>query len=50
MLGDLVMATDPETGESGPRKVVDLIRHSGPHLIVAARLSDGSTIDATDQH
>ena len=49
-LGDTVMATDPETGESGPRKVVDLIRHSGPHTMVAVRLADGATIDATAQH
>lgn len=49
-LGDLVMATDPETGETGPRKVVDLIRHSGPHRMVAVRLADGTTIDATDRH
>lgn len=49
-LGDKVMATDPETGETGPRKVVDLIRHGGLHTMVAVRLSDGSTIDATDRH
>jgi len=49
-LGDEVMATDPETGETGPRKVLDLIRHGGLHTMVAARLSDGSAIDATDRH
>ncbi len=49
-LGDEVMATDPETGETGPRKVIDLIRHGGLHTMVAVRLSDGSTIDATDGH
>jgi hypothetical protein len=49
-LGDRVMAEDPETGERGPRKVVDLIRHSGPHTMVAVRLADGATIDATDRH
>lgn len=49
-LGDKVMATDPETGETGPRKVIDLIRHGGQHTMVAVRLSDGSTIDATDRH
>lgn len=49
-LGDWVMAADPKTGETGPRKVIDLIRHSGPHTLVAVRLSDGSTIDATDKH
>jgi hypothetical protein len=49
-LGDRVIATDPETGKTGPRKVVDLIRHGGWHTMVAVRLSDGSTIDATDRH
>ncbi|WP_325605818.1 polymorphic toxin-type HINT domain-containing protein [Nocardioides sp.] len=49
-LGDKVMATDPETGETGPRKVVDLIRHGGLHTMVAVRLSSGTTIDATDHH
>ena len=49
-LGDRVMATDPLTGTSGPRNVIDLIRHSGPHTMVTVRLVDGSTIEATDQH
>lgn len=49
-LGDWVMATDPETGEAGPRKVTDLIRHGGWHTMVAVRLVDGTTIDATDRH
>lgn len=48
--GDWVMATDPITGRRGPRKVVDLIRHDGLHTMVAIRLADGSTIDATDRH
>jgi hypothetical protein len=49
-LGARVMATDPITGERGPRRVLDLIRHSGQHTMVAVRLGDGSTIDATDHH
>jgi hypothetical protein len=49
-LGDKVMATDPETGEQGPRTVIDLIRHGGAHTMVAVRLTDGTTIDATDGH
>lgn len=49
-LGDLVTAADPTTGERGPRQVVDLIRHSGQHSMVAVRFADGSTIDATDRH
>ena len=49
-LGDLVMATDPITGQRGPRRVLDLIRHGGLHTMVAIRLADGSTIDSTDRH
>src|SRR5690606_28258083 len=49
-LNDMVRATDPETGQAGARRVIDLIRHGGVHTMVAVRLEDGSTIDATDQH
>ncbi len=49
-VGDSVMAADPETGETGPRKVIDFIRHGGLHTMVAVHLADGSTIDATDRH
>ena len=49
-LGDKVMAADPVTGVEGPRKVVDLIRHSGVHVMVAVHLSDGSVLNATDHH
>lgn len=49
-LGDEVIATDPETGEQGPRKVIDLIRHAGLHTMVDIELSDGSQVDATDEH
>lgn len=49
-LGDEVIATDPETGEQGPRKVIDLIRHGGLHTMVDIQLSDGSQVDATDEH
>jgi RHS repeat-associated protein len=49
-LGDKVMATDPETGKTVPRNVIDLIRHDGLHTMIAVRLSDGSTINATDLH
>lgn len=45
-----MVATDPVTGETGPREVVDLIRHSGWHTMVAVGLADGTTIDATDLH
>ncbi|WP_232547631.1 Hint domain-containing protein [Propioniciclava soli] len=49
-LGDKVMASDPLTGERGPRRAVDLIRHGGLHSMVAVPLADGTTIDATDHH
>ncbi|MFT3969002.1 MAG: polymorphic toxin-type HINT domain-containing protein [Micropruina sp.] len=49
-LGERVWATDPKTGEEGPRAVTDLIRHSGSHVMVQVSLADGTTIDATDGH
>ena len=49
-LGDLVQAADPETGQRGARKVIDLIQHTGQHAMVAIHLTDGTTIDATDHH
>jgi hypothetical protein len=49
-LRDWVLARDPITGERGARQVIDLIRHSGAHTMVAVRLADGATIDATDHH
>jgi hypothetical protein len=44
------MAADPITGQRGPRQVLDLIRHGGEHTMIAVRLADGTTIDATDHH
>ncbi|WP_402462181.1 polymorphic toxin-type HINT domain-containing protein [Isoptericola aurantiacus] len=49
-LGDEVIATDPETGEQGPREVIDLIRHGGLHTMVDVELADGSQVDATSEH
>ena len=49
-VGDLVQATDPETGESGPRPVSKLIMHGGDHVMVDVVLADGSVIAATDHH
>lgn len=49
-LGDKVFASDPETGQQGSRKVTDLIRHGGLHTMVDVELSDGSEVDATDEH
>ncbi|MFD8917445.1 RHS repeat-associated core domain-containing protein [Streptomyces sp. NPDC059569] len=55
-VGDKVLATDPETGESGPREVTTLIQGSGDKsltdITVAATTEDGkpAKITATDGH
>jgi Pretoxin HINT domain len=49
-VGDRVLATDPETGETAARPVTRLIRHGGKHTMVDVGLADGSTISATDHH
>ena len=49
-VGDKVLATDPETGETKGEPVVQLIRHSGEHGMVLVRLADGSVLDSTDGH
>ena len=48
-IGDYVWATDPETGEAGPRRVVDTIIGGGTKELVDINIV-GSTITATDQH
>lgn len=57
VVGDQVMATDPQTGDKRPRTVKTLIRNTGPHLMVAvgtnkagAENTTSDTIDATDNH
>jgi RHS repeat-associated protein len=49
-VGERVLATDPETGETAARPVTKLIRHGGKHTMVDVGLADGSTISATDHH
>ncbi|WP_148616435.1 polymorphic toxin-type HINT domain-containing protein [Nocardioides rubriscoriae] len=49
-VGDRVMATDPETGETKAEPVVQLIRHSGQHQMVQISLTDGSVLDSTGGH
>ncbi|MFJ7415614.1 RHS repeat-associated core domain-containing protein [Streptomyces sp. NPDC098077] len=54
-VGDKVLATDPETGESGPRKVTALIEGSGKKQLVdiSVQSPDGSTdniVSATEGH
>ncbi len=48
--GNTVLAADPVTGERGSREVTDLIRHGGPHTMVAVQLAGAGQIDATDKH
>ncbi|WP_329392110.1 RHS repeat-associated core domain-containing protein [Streptomyces sp. NBC_01716] len=51
-IGDEVLATDPETGESGPRPVTALIKGAGDKQLVDITLDTGktSTVTATDGH
>ncbi|MEV0210650.1 RHS repeat-associated core domain-containing protein [Streptomyces sp. NPDC050788] len=56
-IGDTVIATDPETGDTGPRKVTALIKGNGDKQFVDVTLdTDGplgaktGTITATDGH
>jgi hypothetical protein len=52
-IGDLVWATDPETGEAGPRPVTDLITGTGDKSLVDITINgatiNGATITAIDQ-
>lgn len=48
-VGDMVMATDPETGEHGPRQVTDTIIGDGIKELVDIEI-DGDVITATDRH
>ena len=49
-VGDDVLATDPETGQTESRPVVGLIRHDGEHTMVELTFDDGSVVTATDEH
>ena len=49
-MGDEVVATDPQTGETKPEPVVALIRHSGVHAMVAVTLADRTVLNTTDGH
>nr|MDT0662605.1 RHS repeat-associated core domain-containing protein [Micromonospora sp. DSM 115978] len=48
-IGDLVLATDPATGETGPRRVTDVITGDGQKNLVDLTI-DGEVITATDKH
>ncbi|WP_344951709.1 polymorphic toxin-type HINT domain-containing protein, partial [Sphaerisporangium flaviroseum] len=48
-VGDLVQATDPESGQSGPRLVLDLITGDGDKSLIEITVNiDGSWGNATD--
>lgn len=49
-VGDRVLATDPQTGETTAEPVEQLIRHAGKHAMVLVTLADGSVLDSTDRH
>lgn len=49
-VGDKVLATDPETGQSKAEPVEQLIQHSGKHQMVRVGLADGSVLNSTDGH
>ena len=49
-VGDKVLATDPQTGQTAGRPVTSIIVHSGEHTMVDVILADGSTLTATDHH
>ncbi|MEN3611523.1 polymorphic toxin-type HINT domain-containing protein [Plantactinospora sp. ZYX-F-223] len=47
-VGDLVLATDPETGEQGPRRVTHLWIHQD--VVVSLKLADGIAVTTTEDH
>lgn len=49
-VGDAVLATDPETGETQAKAISDVIVHGGQHTMVLVNLANGATIAATDKH
>lgn len=49
-VGDKILATDPQSGETKAEPVVALFRHSGEHAMVLVTLADGSVLDATSGH
>lgn len=48
-IGDVVLAADPETGERGPRRVMDTIVGDGVKELVEIRVG-GAVVTATDRH
>ncbi|MFB9607345.1 polymorphic toxin-type HINT domain-containing protein [Streptomyces roseofulvus] len=48
--GDLVTATDPTTGETGPRRVTRTIQTPDDRNFTDVTLADGSTLTSTSHH
>ncbi|MGW7410173.1 polymorphic toxin-type HINT domain-containing protein [Streptomyces sp. NPDC054833] len=48
-VGDLVLATDPASGEARPEPVTDTFRHRTDHLVDVS-LADGGTLTSTAGH
>ncbi|MFE9746184.1 polymorphic toxin-type HINT domain-containing protein [Saccharothrix saharensis] len=49
-VGDRVLATDPTTGETGPRTVTDTRSHQAERLLYEITVNAGETLVATDEH
>ncbi|MEU2502995.1 DddA-like double-stranded DNA deaminase toxin [Streptomyces pseudogriseolus] len=49
-IGDLVTATDPTTGETGPRRVTGTIHTPDDRNFTDVTLADGSTLTSTSRH
>jgi RHS repeat-associated protein len=47
-VGDQVLATDPETGETGPRTVTAVFAHDD--VLIGLSTEDGSTVTTTEDH
>ena len=50
VVGDRVIATDPENGTTAEQPVVALIRHGGVHDMVDVTLDDGAVLHSTAGH
>lgn len=49
-VGDKVLATDPQTGQTEARPVTNVIVHGGEHTMVDVTLADGTGLTATNHH
>jgi hypothetical protein len=48
-IGDMVLASDPDSGDRGPRRVIDTIVGDGIKQLVNIEI-DGAVVTATDRH